>query len=77
MYELDQISFLFLVPRSHSIFFIVVTVFLARTVACQSLTRTVSCSSIALYCTTSPCASAVLSSPNTLMIYIYTHMYTQ
>ena len=40
---------------------------------------TVSCFSITLYCTPPgpQCVSAVLSSPNTLMIYIYKHMYTQ
>jgi len=47
--------FLCLVPRSHSVFFIFVTVtaFFARTVVCQSLLRTVwrSCSSSAMYCT--------------------------
>ena len=69
--------FLCRAPCLHGVFFVVVTVFLACTVACQSLPRIVSCASITLYCNPAQCVSAVLSSPNTLMIYIYTHMYTQ
>ena len=70
-----------LVPRSHSVFFIFVTVtaFFARTVVCQSLLRTVSrsCSSSAMYCTNTctQCVSEYCPRP-TLQRYTYAQMYT-